>query len=113
VNAIDRLQIVDRLMERYNAGDADGYAAMLTEDGCEANYRGDVLRGGRERVRTGLAKMFAEFPENHAEVKARYVLGDRVVLHELVRRSTASEPFEVMSIYSFRDALIERVEFIR
>ena len=57
-----RLDLLDRLMERYNAGDADGYAAFFAEDGCEAMYRGDVLRAGREGVRAGNAKTFADFP---------------------------------------------------
>jgi hypothetical protein len=36
-----------------------------------------------------------------------------VVLHEKVARSPEAEPFEVMSIYSFSDDKVDRVEFIR
>ncbi|WP_338014335.1 nuclear transport factor 2 family protein [Sphingomonas cavernae] len=109
----DRLAIVERLMERYNAHDADGYADMFAEHGSEAMYRGDVLREGREGVREGLRAMFAEFPRNHAEVRAQYVVGNNVVLHEVVRRAPEVEPFEVVSIYSFSGGDIERVEFVR
>ncbi|WP_439534657.1 nuclear transport factor 2 family protein [Polymorphobacter sp.] len=108
-----RLAIVERLMALYNAQDADGYAEMMTEAGCEATYRGAVLREGREGVRAGLKAMFAEFPENRALVKASYVVGDKVVLHEEVFRSAASVPFEVISIYCFEGDLVERVEFVR
>ena len=76
-----RLILVDNLMAHYDAHDADGYASLTTEDAAEATFRGDVLRDGREGVRAGLAAMFAEFPENRAVVHARYVLGDKVVLH--------------------------------
>jgi hypothetical protein len=108
-----RLGIVEKLLALYNAQDADGYAAMMTEAACEAGYRGAVLRDGREGVRAGLKAMFAEFPENRVEVLARFVMGERVVLHERVFRSAQAEPFEVMAIYSFEGDVIERVEFLR
>ena len=108
-----RLILVDNLMARYNAHDADGYAALMTEDAAEATYRGAVLRDGREGVRAGLAAMFAEFPENRAVVHAHYAVGDKVVLHEQVFRSDAAVPFEVISIYSFVGNRVERVEFVR
>jgi uncharacterized protein (TIGR02246 family) len=113
VTAADRIALVDELMARYNAQDAAGYAALMTEDACEAVYRGDVLRAGRDGVRDGLAAMFREFPENRAVVHARYAVGDKVVLHEEVFRSNAAVPFEVISIYSFAGHLVERVEFVR
>lgn len=108
-----RLALVDQLMARYNAQDADGYAALMTETAVEALYRGAVLRDGREGVRSCLATMFAEFPQNHAVVHARYAMGDFVVLHEEVYRTPESAPFEVISIYSFADDLVDRVEFVR
>jgi uncharacterized protein (TIGR02246 family) len=113
VTAAERLAIVDELMARYNAHDAAGYAALMTDDACEAIYRGDVLRAGREGVRAGLAAMFAEFPQNRALVHARYAVGDKVVLHEEVFRSDATTAFEVISIYCFEGDKVARVEFVR
>lgn len=109
----DRLALVDELMTRYNAHDAEGYAAMMTEDAVEATYRGAVLRDGREGVRAGLAAMFAEFPDNRAVVHSRYAVGGKVVLHEEVFRGGTIAPFEVVSIYSFAGDKVERVEFVR
>lgn len=108
-----RIAAVEALMARYNAQDADGYADMMTDDACEAVYRGDVLRDGREGVRTGLARMFAEFPQNRADVLATYAVGEHVVLHERVFRSPETAAFEVISIYSFGGDKISRVEFVR
>jgi hypothetical protein len=108
-----RIATTHAMIERYNAQDADGYVALMTEAACEANYRGAVLREGREGVRSGLKAMFAEFPGNRAEILTSYALGDTVVLHEKVARSAQAEPFEVMSIYSFSDDKVDRVEFIR
>ena len=75
--------------------------------------QGGVLREGREGTRAGLKAMFAEFPENRAEIVKGYQLGEYAVLHERVFRSSSAEPFEVMSIYSFEDDKCSRVEFVR
>ena len=109
----DRLAIAERMIALYNAQDADGYVALMTDAACEAGYRGAVLRDGREGVRSGLRAMFAEFPENRAEIISGYELGEYAVLHERVSRSSNSDPFEVISIYSFEGDKCSRVEFVR
>ena len=108
-----RLQIATQMIAHYNAQDADAYVALMTDDACEASYRGAVLREGREGVREGLNKMFAEFPQNRAEILSGYTLGEFVVLHEKVARSPEADPFEVMTIYSFEGDKVSRVEFVR
>ena len=110
---MSRLQIAEQMIAHYNAQDADAYVALMTKDACEAGYRGAVVREGREGVRNGLNTMFAEFPENRAEILTGYELGEYAVLHEKVWRSAAAEPFEVMSVYSFDGDKCSRVEFIR
>jgi len=109
----DRFDLLDKLMERYNAGDAEGYAAFFADDGAEASYRGAVLREGKQGVRDGNAKTFAEFPQNRAEVLDRKAFGDTVTVHEKVWRTPDGDPFEVLAIYSFEDDKISRVEFVR
>ena len=66
----NRLAIAEQMIAHYNAQDADSYVSLMTDDACEAGYRGAVVREGREGVREGLMKMFAEFPENRAEMKS-------------------------------------------
>jgi hypothetical protein len=107
------LAVAEEMIAHYNAQDADAYVALMTEDACEASYRGAVVREGKEGTRAGLKAMFAEFPENRADIIAGYELGPYAVLHERVFRSSAAEPFEVMSVYSFVDGKCSRVEFIR
>ncbi len=111
--SIDRLAIAEQMIAHYNAQDADAYVALMTEDACEAGYRGAVVREGKEGTRAGLKAMFAEFPENRAEILKGYALGEYVALHERVFRSSTAEPFEVMSIYSFEGDKVSRVEFVR
>jgi hypothetical protein len=113
VRPVSKLQTAEAMIAHYNAQDADAYVALMTDDAAEAGYRGDVLRDGREGVRSGLKAMFAQFPENRAEIVTGYELGNYVVLHEKVWRSNDAAPFEVMSIYSFEGDKVSRVEFVR
>ncbi len=108
-----QMAVAEAMIAHYNAQDADAYVALMTDDACEAGYRGEVLRAGKGGVRSGLKAMFAEYPENRAEVLSGHMLGEYVVLHERVSRSSQSEPFEVMSIYSFNGDKVSRVEFVR
>lgn len=110
---MSKLETAERMIAHYNAQDADAYVALMTDDAAEAGYRGAVVRDGKEGVRSGLKAMFAEFPENRADILSGYQLGDYVVLHEKVFRSSTAEPFEVMSIYSFEGDKVSRVEFVR
>ncbi len=107
------LAIATQMIAHYNAQDADAYVSLMTDDAVEATYRGAVLRDGKEGVRSGLYAMFAQFPQNHAEILTSYVLGETVMLHEKVSRAPDGEQFEVMSIYSFEGDKCSRVEFIR
>jgi uncharacterized protein (TIGR02246 family) len=107
------LATAEQMIAHYNAQDVDAYVALMTEDAAEASYRGAVLREGREGIRSGLAKTFAEFPENRAEIIERQVLGDYVMFLERVWRTAAGEPFDVLAIYSFEGDKCSRVEFIR
>jgi hypothetical protein len=107
------LATAEQMIAHYNAQDVDAYVALMTEDAAEASYRGAVLREGREGIRSGLAKTFAEFPENRAEIIERQVLGDYVMFLERVWRTAGGEPFDVLAIYSFEGDKCSRVEFIR
>lgn len=108
-----RIATAHEMIARYNAQDADAYVELMTDDACEAGYRGAVLREGREGVRAGLTAMFAQFPQNRADILASYELGETVLLHETVSRAPDGEQFEVMSIYTFSGDKVSRVEFIR
>ncbi len=63
-----KLATATQMIAHYNAQDADAYVALMTDDACEASYRGAVVREGKEGTRAGLNAMFAEFPENRAEI---------------------------------------------
>jgi len=108
-----RADISRAMIAAYNAQDADTYVSYMTADACEAGYRGAVVREGREGTRSGLKAMFAEFPQNRAEVIDVKELGSYVVFHERVWRSADAAPFDVIAVYTFEGDKVARVEFIR
>ena len=116
---MSNLAIAEQMIAHYNAQDADAYVALMSDDACEANYRGAVLREGKQGTRTGLAAAFAKWPQNKAEIREKQSSGNYVLLREYVTRGPASdgselvEPFEVVAVYSFDGDKCARVEFIR
>ena len=48
-----RVELAYRITEFYNAQDVDSYVGLMTDDACEAAYRGDVLRSGKEGCAKG------------------------------------------------------------
>jgi hypothetical protein len=116
---VSNLATAEAMIAAYNAQDVDTYVSYMTDDACEANYRGAVVREGKEGTRAGLAAAFARWPQNKAEILDAWQVGEMVLLREHVTRGPASdgselvEPFEVISVYSFEGDKCSRVEFIR
>lgn len=115
----DNLATAKAMIAAYNAQDVDTYVSYMTDDACEANYRGDVVREGKEGTRSGLAAAFARWPQNHAEIVEAQAIGNYVLMREHVTRGPATdgsalvEPFDVVAVYSFEGEKCSRVEFIR
>lgn len=116
---MSNLATAKAMIAAYNAQDVDLYVSYMTDDACEANYRGAVLRDGTEGTRSGLAAAFKLWPENKAEIREAQEIGNYVLMREYVTRGPASdgsplvEPFEVIAIYSFEGGKCSRVEFVR
>ena len=117
--SIDRTAIARAMIAAYNAQDVDTYVSYMTDEACEANYRGDVVREGKEGTRSGLAAAFAKWPQNRAEIVDKQAVGNYVLFREHVTRGPATdgsplvEPFDVIAVYSFEGDKCSRVEFIR
>lgn len=116
---MSNLATAKAMIAAYNAQDVDLYVSFMTDDACEANYRGDVVREGKEGTRSGLAAAFARWPQNHAEIVEAQAIGSYVLMREHVTRGPATdgsatvEPFDVVAVYSFEGEKCSRVEFIR
>lgn len=113
------LDTAKAMIAAYNAQDVDTYVSYMTDEACEANYRGAVVREGKEGTRSGLAAAFVKWPQNKAEIVEASQIGAYVLMREHVTRGPASDgselvdPFDVIAVYSFEGDKCSRVEFIR
>jgi hypothetical protein len=119
VGDFNHLATAEAMLAAYNAQDVDTYVSYMTDDACEANYRGTVVREGKDGTRTGLAAAFARWPQNKAVILQSQTIGDYVLMREHVTRGPATDgselvaPFDVVAIYSFEGDKCSRVEFVR
>lgn len=105
--------IVQRQFDAYNAQDIDAFLATYAPDCVISDLNGAVTQSGREAIRARYATMFAEFPQNRARVVSRMSLGDVVIDHEDVSRGPNGPRFEAIAIYTVKNGLIARVDFVR
>jgi len=116
---VSNIETARAMIAAYNAQDVDTYVSYMTDDACEAGYRGAVVREGKEGTRSGLAAAFAKWPQNRAEIVEAQEIGNYVLFREHVTRGPASdgselvEPFDVIAVYTFEGGKCARVEFIR
>jgi len=108
-----RADVAQAQLDAYNAQDLDAHCVCFADDIVVADLNGAVTRQGKQAYREAYAKLFAEFPQNRAELVNRIVVGDTVVDHERVARSPNGPFFEVAAIYTFAGDKIARVDFAR
>lgn len=110
---LSNVDLVEGQLNAYNAQDLEAFCAFYADDAVLAVYNGDVLAQGLDAIRARHAKLFADFPQNKAEVLYRMVLGPNVIDHEAVLRAPQGDSFEVGTIYSFAGGKIARVDFVK
>ncbi|HUZ16665.1 MAG TPA: SgcJ/EcaC family oxidoreductase [Gaiellaceae bacterium] len=107
------MDAVERQVEAYNAHDADAFAECYARDVVIENADGTVRVEGREALRTGYEKLFADKPSLHAEIASRIRVGRWVVDEERVIVDRAEDELHAVAIYLLGDdGLIERVRFL-
>ncbi len=110
---ITPFDVVEAQFEAYNAQDLDAHCAAFADDVVVADFNGAVTISGIAAYREKYRQVFADFPQNRAELLNRMVVGACVIDHERVFRSPEADPFEVAAIYTVSDARIVRVDFIK
>ncbi|MGX6648051.1 nuclear transport factor 2 family protein [Maricaulaceae bacterium MS644] len=112
--ALSPAVIAERQLAAYNARDLDAFAACFAEDVEVYDFPGVRVLSGREAFR---ARYEARFQNEGLEAVAvhRTVIGPRVIDHERVwfDGRGRSEPVDLVVVYTVRDAVIARVDFIK
>lgn len=94
-------------LEAYNAQDVDLFLAQYHEDVQIKTIDGELLAEGTGQMRERYTKLFAENPNNRAEVTERWVVGKHVFDQEVVTgREGQTEPVHVVAIYQVENELI-------
>ena len=105
--------IVQGQLDAYNAQDLDAFCGFYAEDAVLGAYNGEIATRGLAAIRERHAKLFAEFPQNRAELLGRIVVGAHVIDHEQVLRAPGGESFQVAPIYTLAGGKIARVDFVK
>ena len=107
------MDAVDRQVEAYNDLDADAFAECYAQDVVIENADGTPMVEGREALRAGYEKLFADKPNLRVEIVTRIRVGRWVVDEERVISDPAEEELHAVAIYRLDDdGLIERVRFL-
>jgi hypothetical protein len=110
---ISPFDVAEGQLEAYNAHDLEVYLSFYGDDVVVADLNGAVSVRGIADLRERYAKTFSDYPQNHAELMNRIVIGPTVIDHERVRRTPEGDSFDVAAIYTIADAKIVRVDFVK
>lgn len=110
MSAID---VVQRQLEAYNAQDLEAFLATYAPDCAICDLNGAATQSGREEIRARYSAMFAQYPQNKARLVSRMALGDVVIDQEDVMRGPDGPRLEAIAIYTVKNGLIARVDFVK
>ena len=100
-------------LDAYNAHDVDAFVACFDPDVVVRDLKtGEVQLRGAAALRESYGRMFERFPEVHAHVTSRTVVGNVAIDHEVV--TGRGEVLMVVAIYEVNvEELITAVWFVR
>lgn len=110
MSAVD---LVQRQLDAYNAQDMEAFIATYAPDCQICDLNGAVTQNGRDEIRARYGAMFEQYPQNKANLVNRMTLGDVVIDHEEVVRGADGPRFQAIAIYTVKNGLIARVDFIK
>ena len=105
-------ELVQAQFDAYNAQDLDAHCAVFADDVVVADLNGAVTIQGMAAYRAKYVQVFADFPDNRAELLNRISVGNTVIDHEHVSRGNG-ETFQVIAIYTIAGGKIARVDFAK
>lgn len=105
---------VQAQLEAYNVQDVELFLAQYHQDVQVKTIGGELLMEGTGQMRERYTKLFAENPNNRAEVTERWVVSKHVFDQEVVTgREGQMEPLKVVAIYLVEEGLIRTVTFVQ
>lgn len=101
-------------LDAYNARDIDAFVACYTQDVQVFDLKSNALLSqGAEQLRLDYQALFERFPDLHAALTHRSVVGNMAFDHEHVT-GRGPDVVEAMAVYEVNaQGLIARVWFVR
>jgi len=110
----DPALIAQQQLDYYNEKQIDKFCELFSDDIVVSNYQGTASIEGKETFRQTYERLFADFPQNRADLLHRIVIKNRVLDHEKVFRSGGDSPtFECVAVYTIVNERITRIDFIK
>ena len=110
---MSREAVVQGQLDAYNAQDLATFVTFFDDGITISDLNAEPNLTGLDAYRERHEGLFAQFPQNRAELLSRIVVGNTVIDHERVFRSPDAAPFEVAAIYSFAGDKIARVDYVK
>ncbi|MDP3855567.1 nuclear transport factor 2 family protein [Phenylobacterium sp.] len=110
---ISPFDVVEAQFEAYNAQNLEAFCAFYADHAALGDFNGAITANGIDAIRARHVKLFADFPQNKAQLLNRVVVGNTVIDHERVARTPGGDTFDVAAIYTIADAKIVRVDFVK
>ncbi|WP_226084942.1 nuclear transport factor 2 family protein [Mesobacillus sp. S13] len=105
--------LAQKQLDAYNKQDLEEFLSVYSDDVIIMDFPGNkVMTKGIDEMRIRYRQLFKEHPNNHAELLARIVHGNRVVDHELVTGRANSTPKKAVAIYEIDGEKIAKVWFL-
>ena len=105
--------LVQGQLDAYNAQDVDALCSFYADDVLVSDLNATPNLHGIAAYHERHVGLFAQFPQNQAQLLSRIVIGNTVIDHERVLRNPEAVPFEVAAIYTIVGDKIARVDFVR
>jgi hypothetical protein len=106
-------EIIDELVDAYNAHDATRFAAQFAVDAVTYEHPGCVGQVGRAGIERFYAERYDALPYLRTQVLHRIELGEFVIDHERVQRAADQAPFDTVAINHVVDGEIRRLDVVR
>ncbi|WP_144480961.1 nuclear transport factor 2 family protein [Cytobacillus oceanisediminis] len=106
-------KLAQQQLDAYNKQNLDEFLSVYSDDVVIMEFpSNDITTKGIEEMRTRYKKLFEQYPNNHAELLARIVHGNKVIDHELVTGRENSAPKKAVAIYEVTEGKIAKVWFL-
>lgn len=105
--------IAQKQLEAYNNQDLEEFLSVYSDTVLIMEFPSNkVVTNGIDEMRVRYRQLFNEHPNNHAELLARIVHGNKVVDHELVTGRVNSDVKRAVAIYEINEEKISKVWFL-